>query len=100
MTESEKSGGTIRSPADTEIDATAVMVRLVRVLDTWMTSDRSSDYIELRIIGYHTAWKRAIFRKEEFTWDMVWSEHRIARLKEFFLKRYILTDNSPSYDGW
>ena len=66
MSESERSGGTIPPSADAEIDTTAVMVRLVRVLDAWMASDRWSDYIEFKIMHEHTAWKRMIFLKEEF----------------------------------
>ena len=87
MLESERSGGTIPPSADAEIDTTAVMVRLVRVVDAWMTSDRWSDYIEFNFMHKHTDWKRMIFRKEEFEewWDILSS---VKCLKRFFLEEY------------
>ena len=98
MLESERSGGTIPPSADAEIDTTAVMVRLVRVVDAWMTSDRWSDYIEFKIMHEHTDWKRMIFRKEEFeegvAFDM-YIQSRVEWLKQFFLKKYKLIDDSP-----
>lgn len=68
----ERIEGTTPPPSvDAQIDITAVMVRLVRVLDAWMASDHWSVYIESEIMGHHTALKRMIFCKEEFTEEMV-----------------------------
>ena len=65
MWKSERAGGTIPPSADAEIDTTAVMVRLVRVLDACMTSEHWLNYIESEIMDEHTEWKRMIFRKKE-----------------------------------
>ena len=93
-----RSRGTIPPSADAEIDTTAVTVRLVRVLDAWMTSDRWSEYIEPEIMHKHTAWKRTIFLKEELTERDV--EGRVKWLNQFFLEKYKLIDDFASDDGY
>ena len=67
MSVSEMTECTIDPPADGQIDITAVIVRLVRIVDAWMTSGRWSDYIESKIMDDHTVWKRMIHSREEST---------------------------------
>lgn len=66
---SEDAEGCISSSAP--VDIKPLLVKLVRALDAWVTSDRWPDYIESRIMKRHAAWKTIVLCNGELAEDTV-----------------------------